>query len=151
MVLVRGAFGRYFSLGVESHEWNECLTKDVPQIFLVSSTLWVHCVCVLVAQSCLTLLPPMDCSLPGSSVPGILQARLLERVAIPFSRDLPDPGIKPGSPALKADSLLSEHTVKRRAIMNQEEDPHLIMLALWYWTSQPLKLWEINSPCLKAT
>ena len=84
----------------------------------------------LVAQLCLTLCAPMDCSLPGSSVPGILQARLLERVAIPFSRDLPDPGIKPGSPALKADSLLSEHTVKRRAIMNQEEDPHLIMLAL---------------------
>ena len=41
---------------------------------------------VLVAQSCLTLCDPMDCSLPGSSAPGILQARVLERVAIPFSR-----------------------------------------------------------------
>ena len=51
----------------------------------------------------------MDCSLPGSSVHGILQARLLEWVAISFSRgDLPDPGIEPGSPALKADSLLIE-------------------------------------------
>ena len=36
----------------------------------------------------------MDCSLPGSSVPGVLQARLLEGVARPSSRDLPDPGIE---------------------------------------------------------
>ena len=39
----------------------------------------------LVAQSCLTLCNPMDCSPPGSSVHGILQARILERVAIPSS------------------------------------------------------------------
>ena len=39
-----------------------------------------------VAQSCLTLCDPMDCSLPGSSVHGIFQARLLEWVAIAFSR-----------------------------------------------------------------
>ena len=40
---------------------------------------------VLITQSCLTLYP-MDCSLPGSSVHGILQARVLELVAFPFSR-----------------------------------------------------------------
>ena len=50
----------------------------------------------------------MDCSLPGSSVHGILQARILEWVAILFSRDLPDLEIKPGSPALQEDSLPSE-------------------------------------------
>ena len=44
------------------------------------------CVCVLVAQSCLTLCDPMDCSPPGSTVHGILQARILEQVAISFSR-----------------------------------------------------------------
>ena len=44
------------------------------------------CMCVLVAQSCLILCDPVDCSLPGSSVHGILQARILEWVAIPFSR-----------------------------------------------------------------
>ena len=38
-------------------------------------------------------------SLPGSPVHGISQARRLEWVAIPFSRDLPVPGIEPGSPA----------------------------------------------------
>ena len=64
--------------------------------------------CVLVAQLCLTLCEPMDCSLPGSSVRGILQARILEWVAIPFSRESSQPGIKPGSPTLKPDSLLSE-------------------------------------------
>ena len=39
-----------------------------------------------VAQSCLTLWDPMDCSRPGSSVHGIFQAWILERVAFPFSR-----------------------------------------------------------------
>ena len=38
-----------------------------------------------VAQSCLTLRDPMDCSLPGSSIHGIFQARVLEWVAIAFS------------------------------------------------------------------
>jgi len=44
-----------------------------------------------------------------SSVPGILQARILEWVAISFSRDLPDPGIKPVSPAWQADSSPLSH------------------------------------------
>ena len=45
----------------------------------------------------------MNCSPQGSSVHGILQERVLEWVAILFSGDLPDPGIKPRSPALQAD------------------------------------------------
>ena len=39
-----------------------------------------------VAQSCPTLCDPVDCSLAGSSIHGILQARILEQVAISFSR-----------------------------------------------------------------
>ena len=62
----------------------------------------------LVAKSCLTLGNPRDCSLPGSSVHGILQARILEWVAIPFSRNLPNPGIEPQSPALQVDSSTSD-------------------------------------------
>ena len=50
----------------------------------------------------------MDCSPPGSSLHGILQARVLEWVAFPSPGDLPDPGIEPGSPASKADALTSE-------------------------------------------
>ena len=63
---------------------------------------------VLVTQLCLTLCDPMDCSLPGFSVHGILQARILEWVAMPPLRDLPDLGIKttsPASPALQVASL----------------------------------------------
>ena len=44
------------------------------------------CVCVKVTQSCPTLYNPVDCNLPGFSIHGILQARILEWVAIPFSR-----------------------------------------------------------------
>ena len=59
-------------------------------------------------QSCPTLCDPMDCSPPGSSVHGILQARIAEWVAISFPEKLPNPGIEPGSPALQADSLPAE-------------------------------------------
>ena len=49
---------------------------------------------VKVAQSCLTLCNPVD-----YTVHGILQARMLGCVAVPFSRDLPNPGIEARSPA----------------------------------------------------
>ena len=58
---------------------------------------------VKVAQLCLTLCDPMDCT-----VHGILQTRILEWVAFLFSRDLLNPGIEPRSPALQADSLPAE-------------------------------------------
>ena len=68
-----------------------------------------------VAQSCPTLSDPMDCSPPGSSVQGIIQAGIPDcRVPFPYPRDLPTPGIEPGSPALQADSLLSERLGKLR-------------------------------------
>ena len=63
---------------------------------------------MLVTQFCPTLHDPRGCSLPGSSVHGIFQARLLELVVIPFSRALPDSEIETGSSALPADSLPSE-------------------------------------------
>ena len=52
---------------------------------------------VQLLQSCPTLYDPVDCSPPGSSVRGIIPARILEWVAISYSRGLPDPGIKPAS------------------------------------------------------
>ena len=66
------------------------------------------------AQLCLSLCDPVHCSPPGSSVHGILQAGILEWVAIPSPGDLRNPGINPGSPALQADSLLSEPPEKPR-------------------------------------
>ena len=47
----------------------------------------LKCVCVLFAQSCPTPWNPMDGTPPGSSVHGILQARILEWVAISFSKN----------------------------------------------------------------
>ena len=58
---------------------------------------------VKVTQLYLTLCDPMD-----QSVPGILQAKILEWIAFPFSRDLPNPGIKPRSSPLQVDSLPAE-------------------------------------------
>ena len=53
---------------------------------------WKWKVKVLVAQSCLTLSDPIDCSLPQSAVHGISQARILEWVALSFSKGSPWPG-----------------------------------------------------------
>ena len=73
----------------------------------------------------------MDNSPPGFSVHGILQARILEWVAIPFPKDVPDLGIEPWSPALQADSLPSEPPGKGMAT-------HSSILA-WRipWTEEP--------------
>ena len=71
------------------------------------------CVCVCartcaVTHSCPTHCDPLDCSPPGSSVHGILQARILEWVAISFSRGSSQPRDQTRSPVLQADSLLTE-------------------------------------------
>ena len=47
----------------------------------------------------------MDCSLPGSSVNGISQARKWSGLLFPSPEDLPNTGTEPGSPALQVDSL----------------------------------------------
>ena len=62
-----------------------------------------------VAQSCPTPSNPMDCSPPGSSVHGISQGRILEWVAIFFSRGSSQFRIEPVSPALQVDSLPLSH------------------------------------------
>ena len=67
----------------------------------------LHCCYCLVIRSCPTLCDPMDCSPPGSSFHGILQARILEW-PFPSPGELPNPEIEPRSPALQADSLPSE-------------------------------------------
>ena len=53
----------------------------------------------IITQLCLTLCDPTDCSLPGFSVHGILQARILDWLPLPTPGDLPNPGISPASPA----------------------------------------------------
>ena len=88
----------------------------------------------------------MDCSLPGSSVHGILQARILQWGACPLQGDLPNTGIKPRSPSLQADSLLSEqprklvkthYTVSFHIFMQAADYFERIYLNLDYsWVSQ---------------
>ena len=75
---------------------------------IVSTCSCITCVKVevLVAQSCPC--DPMDCSPPGSSVHGILQARIPELVAIPSPGDLPHPVTEHRFPALEADCLPSK-------------------------------------------
>ena len=76
----------------------------------MSATTFVHAKSL---GSCLTLWEPMDCSPPGSSVHGILQAKKnWNELPCPPPGDLPDPGIKPAfpvAPALQVDSLLLSH------------------------------------------
>ena len=66
----------------ELRNWDYIMLQSWTFVFFFSFVSML----VLVAQSCLTLCDSADCSLPGSSVHGILQARILEWVAIPFSR-----------------------------------------------------------------
>ena len=73
-------------------------------------------------QSCLTLCDrdPADHSLPGCSVHGVLQARLLEWVAVPSSGDLPHPGIEPVflmSPALAGSFFTTEPPGKPLSVL----------------------------------
>ena len=79
------------------------------------------------AHLCPTLCDPVGCSLPGSSVYGIFQARILEQFAISYSRDLPDPSVKLASQTLQADSLplsYGENTEvrKEKLTINHKEE-----------------------------
>ena len=70
------------SKGIKLHTLNICNLLHVNHFSIK---------CCLVTKSCPNLCDPMDCSLPGSSVQGILQARILEWVAISFSRGSSQP------------------------------------------------------------
>ena len=80
----------------------------------MNSSLLILTQCIFVGSkslSCPTLCDPLDCCLPGSSVHGIFQARVLDGLPFPTPGDLPDPGIEPTSPlspALQVGSLPSE-------------------------------------------
>ena len=85
----------------------------------------------------------MDCSPPGSSDQGISQARILKWVVISFSRkenllrDLPDPGIKPTSAALQADSLPLSHQGSPKMLINYiqiyDQDSHQAKVWKSFW------------------
>ena len=88
---------------------------------------------------------------PVSSVHGIFQARILEWVAISFSRDHPDPGIEPRSPALQADSLPSEPPGKPQYYIYIYYTPYVCACMLSYFSRvhsvQPYKLYPARLLC----
>ena len=89
----------------------------------------VMCVCVCV-QSCLTLCDPMDCNSPGFSVHWLLQARILEWVAMPSPGDLSNPGIEPASlmsPALAGGFFTTSTTT----FTTKPKPIHLQSINLW--------------------
>ena len=89
--------------------------------------------CVLVVSD--SLQP--ECSSPGSSVHGILQARILECVTILFSRGTSNPWIKPRSPILQADSLPSDHKGSPLALINLQPlfPPYLCDIICHEWST----------------
>ena len=81
---------RRLSTGWAKAVW--CRGKHEQNRHRLENWLSLVCVCVLVSQSCPTLCDPMDYSPAGSAVHGILQAKILEWVAIPFSQIFPTQG-----------------------------------------------------------
>ena len=94
------------SLAFSMIQWMLAVQSMVSQPFLKPSQFEQN-LGIKSLQSCPTLCDPMDCSLENSSVHGIFQARILEWVFLSPGHH-PDPGIELKSPALQADSLLSE-------------------------------------------
>ena len=96
--------------------------RSIASPFILTLRICLHLKLLLVTQSCWILCDPMDCSPPGSSVHGILQARILEWVAIPFSR---------GSSRPRDRTLVSPITGRFFTVWTSRE-AHLKLLALTY-------------------
>ena len=82
-------YGRHnYDKEVSERKWIIALVLLDSHYEATGGSLYIRdmCVCVLVAQLCLTLCDPIDYTAWGSSIHGILQARILEYVTIPFSR-----------------------------------------------------------------
>ena len=90
-----------------------------------------------VAQSCLTLSNPVDCSLPGSSIHGIFQARVLEWGAIAFSALAPLPGIKAAHSGLESEVLTNGSPGKSQPFPFDETQ----IKPCWSWSSNTLAMW----------
>ena len=80
---------------------------------LITVLIYISCACMLSCSVVSDFCNPMSCSLPGCSVHGNTGQKITTQeyqggLPFPSPEDLPDPGIKPGSPALPADSLPSE-------------------------------------------
>ena len=114
---------------------------------VINSLHYIVVIKVFVTQLCLTVCDPMDCSLPGFSVHGVLQTRILEWVSIPFSKG----SSWSGSHALWADSLPSEPQWKpsvwgtKSWKMKGKSFPIQVSAETWLWYL--LSLGHLASEC----
>ena len=97
----------------------------------ITDSMDMCCVLCLVTQSCPTPSDPMDCRPPGSSGHRSLQAKPWSVLPCPPPRELPKPEIKPKSPTLQVDSLLTEPPGK--------------LQWTWVWASSG-KQWRTGKP-----
>ena len=106
------------------------------------------CLSAQLLQSCPTPCDPVDCSSPGSSVHGILQATILEWVAMPSSGGSSHPGMKLMSPVLQGHSLLTEPPGKPEKLRAVVKYSHLLSaesaLALHYPVYRDPRLAPLN-------
>ena len=94
-------------------------------------------------QSCPTLCDPIDCSPPGSSVYGILQAGILEWVAMPSFRGSSPPRVEPRSPTLQVDSLPAElpgKPILGITLCNMPPKPLTLLLPLYKDSNSDLNI-----------
>ena len=120
------------------------------------NTCCCHC---LVAQSCLTLCNPMDCSPPGSSVRGISQSRILGGLPFPPPGDLPNPGMEPASvasPALVGRFFTTEPSRKSSKSLRETQlqvfgIPSLMLFLFFHIASGMFCLWWAPESLLSIT
>ena len=110
------------------------LTKRLSCLLNLLRAYFARCCAVLSCFSRVWFHDPMECSLPGSSARGILQAKMLEWVAVSSSRDLPDPGIKLTSlmsPALAGGffTRLGSPTACQVVFIYSSSDAHCCLLS----------------------
>ena len=112
-----------------------CIIESLCCTFETNTLQIIYVLHAELLQSCLTLCNSMNCSPPGSSVHGILQARILELVAMPSSRDLPNPGIKPLSlKSLALSGGFFSTSANRKALIGITECKS--SFPLYNWASQ---------------
>ena len=111
-----------YNVGRALATWTNQASSNFPLLHSSAETLWIQvrrifwsepCSfpdwCAVLSRSVVSnYMWPHELYPPGSSLHGILQEIILEWVAMPSSRDLPNPGIEPRSLALQVDSLTSE-------------------------------------------
>ena len=143
----------------EKENQNPNKTKRIPSRHhkpLAKLEVFIICVLCLAAQSCPTLCDPMDCSLPGSSVPGILQARILEWVAMPCSTGSSQPRDRAQVSSLsqkKFAKLYIRDLPKITEMNNRSKVLFCFYLAVWPWgmwdllPDQGSNLWSLHWEC----